>query len=584
MSETMTDFATHRKAFHTALVALSDFIRIEERLSGGLDQGRLAFYGTADPKLLSGPSGQVLDASKAARFLEWFSLERPHGEGVAAPVHSFVASGCPGLDPEGHPYGRGLGDTRVGVYLVKDLDDEGMDLEDAISGTSLSVLLPDETRSIESGDTLLGRLLPVPGADLWMATDAMERIAGSTIFDAFVEDIERNKLETGQEILDPVSQRDLELLLGLARGEDEATVAQVGSEILESRLAELLENVSEEIPPADEICRALEASPSPGPVMDQLLEDLAFYSEIEIEAARHLILELWTAYHAGGSDEQLATSASTSTESVTSPDSASQAPAVPVAELGATLLAELEAAEEQGVPTEAIFEKLEKMVQGKSSSPEVDGPPEEIEWRTPDQGNLHALLAEYLWERGRIGRPVDQPSAERLAEFVSNFRENKIHEVEGVNELTLARTLVQSWAEGKIQGVHDLMCDLVEWEGWLEEVQETGFGTRLDKFREALITESDRLSQIESEMPTQPLGEKAPGEKELPIQSWHVLKGPRGGWILESAQGRRPWQQDSNFMVGDLILGAMGEDAFLPGYRLLPRLLARGLVGLDTED
>lgn len=562
MKEAMTDFATHRTAFHAALVALSDFIRAEDRFAHELDQGRLSFFGTTDPESVAHAKGESTDPSQAARFLEWFGLERPHADGGAAPIHAFVRGGCPGLAQDLQSHARSLCESRVGVYLVKDMDEGGMDLEDAVSGDTLSVQLPAGESSIESGDTLIGRLMPLPGSDQWIASDVTERIPGSALFDSFVEDVEKSKLALGQDELAPLSQVELEVLLGMAMGKGAPAHVAGDAARLQDALSEMLEGIRPDLPNALEMEAALASAEVPGQVIASLLELMAFETDVDIDQLRRLLLELSHAQHANQT-------ASPKTGAKTE---------IPVSELGGRLVAELEAGEAKGEDLEQLFARLERMVDGESSAPETEGPPPSIEWKTKDEGNLEALMAEYLWERERIGKPLDRESLGRLEAFVRALTPIDVREVEEVDEAAMASILVTPWARGEIQEVQSLMTDLVEWNQWLQSEQDTGFGMGVSDLRQQLIDESRRIANLGTE-----IAEASSGSKDgSDVSSWHVLKGPDDAWILESAGRRRPWAQDLDFHVGDLILGTLGEDGFEPGFRILPRFLAQALA--EDED
>ncbi len=587
----MTDFSTHREAFQASLVALTHFIRLDKQLSKGLAKGRLEFFGTGDPQLDSREDGEPAETPKAARFLEWFALDRAFGDGAAAPIHPFVANGCPGLEPALQMYARGLADSRPGIYLVRDLDDSGMDVEDSLTGERLSVLLPDGERMVEAGDTLLGRLLPLPESDLWLTSDATERIGGSAIYDAFVEDVERTRLSAGPESVARVHQLDLEILLGMARGEIAGGHEEDNCERLEAELAAMLQGVSHEIPHVDEILQALRTGPSLGSIMGPLLEDLAFHTDLDIEATRRLLLDLWNVYEgespedrSSGEPEDLEEDAGRMPLDTSSADGTPMSPdgeEIPVAQLGARLLEELEAGQAKGEKADVLFARLEQMIDGQAAAEreESAGPPARIEWQTSDEGDLEALLAEYLWERDRIGQALDADAIQRLQAYMRTLIGLRIHQIQNLDELGLARSLVQLWAEGKIAEVHELMRDLVEWESWLTQVQEIPFGTELEPFRQALMEDSQRIAKIEADLPTEPVPDEG-----LQTYSWHVLKDPSGGWILESAEGRRPLQMVGDFVVGDLILGALGERGFSPGFRLLPQRLAQALIAPEDPE
>lgn len=541
----MTRFEEARLGFHAALVALSDFIRVDRVLSAQVAAGRAEFFGQLPPSA-SDPAG-------AQRFLEWFALERRAEGAGGPPVVSFLTAGCPGLDPAQRPFAASLAESRIGVFAVCDMDDEGIEVEDAVGGDHLRVWLPATERRSETGNTLVGRLVPVPGREDWMATDSAEMHGGTVLYQAYFEEAERRRLESGEEP-PPISQLEIERLLHAGEGGSDEDVSTV-----EREFATFLASAAGGLPDVETLSYALSVASRPGAVIGPFLEQVAFDTTLDLERAQRLCLRLWNAHRRQAEETALPQP----------PKSVVRARA-PQEELGRAVLRELEDGMARGDDLEGIFDRLEQMV---GSEPTEDVP-EELQWHVEDEGNLQALLAEYLWEREHEGRPVGKADAERLQEFVRDAGASGLREVERLEQMHVGAALVEAWAAGRQADCVALVAALADWADWLGGVQELAM--RFDP-RAFLLTLREERRRSESVRRQLLVSDGAADS----LRSWRVRERTAADrWVLASGDGREILLDAAlDLQPGDLVLGRASNGGFAKDCRVVPSCLAASLAG-----
>lgn len=559
----MPSFEEIRTRYRDAMLALASFIRTDRVLGARLADGRATFFGSSEPRT---GQGELFNAA-AQRFMEWFALERRAGG--SPPIHAFLSSGCPGLEEASHPYARALSDSFAGVFLVKDFDDTGLELEDAVDGRTLGLLLPRSARQARRGDTLIGRLVQVPGDDRYFATESTEFFHGTSLFTAVSEEAELARLEgVGERSL---SQLEVEKLVGLSATEDPANVERI-----EAELARFLARTSDH-GSVSEISYALSVSSRPGPVMGPFLEEIAFRTDLDLVEASRLCLQLWNAHQlrslARDEPEQPAREALNGPVA-RSPGEASDVTSNDTQIDGKTILEEFEQGLARHEDIESLFERLEGML---GTAPEAD----ESGWQTEDEGNVRALLAEYLWECERLGRPVAGRSAAMLERFVGSLDAQGIREIERIEEGHLARVLLTPWAEGKEGECFELVDALESWTGWIRETQMLEGRFEVATFRDTLRREQARVSSLRERLDAgawaggKARTEKAPSSAER-AEPWQVARGgKREGWRLESPSAQMELPCGLELRIGDLILGSPEQGRFQSGYRFIPWVLAK---------
>ncbi len=569
-----TKFDETRAGFHAALVALSEFVRLDRVLGAQIPEGKETFFGEQQ-----GEAARA-DPAAAERFLEWFGLARRVDGAGGPPMQVFLSAGCPGLEPALRPYAEGLAESRVSVFAVRDEDDTTIELEDAITHEFLRVLLPRAVRGSAVGSTLVGRVAPTEG-DLWFATAACETFRGTALFEAYEAEAARHELERPdtQPALDPLELEKL-LRASVAAGQD--TVESV-----EQELAELLARGPTNLPSVADISYALSATPRPGAVLGPLLEQIAFESEVEIERAQRLLLRLWNVHHAAGAEGRASLPSRGTTEATgreASPEVSSEPTvSIPPAELGKRIVDELEQGLASGENLETLFGRLEAMTDTSlaldgASDAVSDATPEELRWHVEDEGNVGAFIQEFIWDRGR-GRPA-QPAAVDVAaiEDLGAWLQAHGHrDIEAVREADVAAALVRWWAEGKSDACLDATRAFADFCSWLQATHELEPRFDASAFDRGLRAEQNRAANLESALtePTPAIGS---------VRSWRVTQLEAAGWRLESGHRTLHVRSDHALQVGDLVMGEAGDDAFREGCRVLPAVLANALSETGEAD
>ena len=567
-----TTFEKLRLAFHRSLVAVADFVRIDAELGRQVPDARHQFFGAIE-------DSSAKDA-RAQRFLEWFALERPIDGGGGAPIHAFLRSGCPGLEAEFHPFAQALADSVLGVFAVRDEDPDGLEIENAVSNEVVALELPLEDRRVRTGASFVGRVARIPGSDRWLAFDTVAMYPGLTLFEAFQEDAERRRLESPAEGDVPLSQLDLERVLS-------ASEAAAGERVedVECELGAFLGDACEqhELPTVAEISYALSTRSHPGSVLGPVLESLAFDTELDIERAQHLLLRLWNAHHFAAAadeeqgDEAVAAPATLQTSSKqldATKTSLDARPSVPPEELGPKLLQEIEEGLARGEEVESLFERVEAMIEPTTSSePAGADVPEELRWHHADEGNLEALMTEFLWQLEHENRGLEPEACERALALVRRLQGLGLRDAEQIDDAALGKALLELWIADPDACVAAL-GDFVRWRDWLASDHELAVEVEVIELQRLLDDAAARSRQLAERF--------VEGEDAAPM-AWHVER-QSDAWKLSAGRDERLLPKELAFADGDLLLGAMRDDVILRGARLVPAILAQWTQEASTEN
>ncbi|MCA8971281.1 MAG: hypothetical protein KDC95_15930, partial [Planctomycetes bacterium] len=336
------------------------------------------------------------------------------------------------------------------------------------------------------------------------------------------------------------------------------------------------------LPTLEELFSALAHAPSPGPVIGPVLEALAFRTDVDLGTAQRLLLRLWNAHQAAAqsTEAQSTETQSKETQSTHVPprsdvgrttgdvarDRGSRTP------LGERVLEELERGQRDGVPIEALFDRLESMVDAASGQNlETDEVPEELRWHTEDRGDLADLATEYLWERGQGDHPASHEHAAALQSCIDDLARLDVRSVDALRRNHLESSFVEPWARGETRACVERVEALCAFHEWLVAVQEIEFGFDPSELRDALRAAADRCASLERALTH---GE---GTGDSP-RSFHVVAFEHGSWILTSSTRRLAIADAERerfpFEVGDLVLGIPLSGAFATGVRVLPTFLA----------
>lgn len=547
----MTAFAEAKAGFDEALLALIAFVRVDRALSSQIPAGRSEFFALDPAPARVGGGGP-----EAQRFLEWFALERRADGTGGPPIIAFANAGCPGLAAPLRPFVEALAESRVGVFAVREADDQVFEAEEAVTGVAYRIWMPLEEGRVAVGGTLAGRVARIPDPltedEVWLCTDSTEAFASLALFEAYGEEARRSRL-AGKE--PQLQQLELEQVLrNTALGAPE----RIGD--LEAECARYLAEAgatAHSLPGVDELSYALSTTTSPGSVIGPFLEEVAFHSELDLETGQRLCLRLWNAHKAGDA-------MSLSEPKADVEEAAPQPPRVVPERLGQHVLEELEEGLVRGEDIEGLFGRLESIVE--DAAPTV-GEPEEAKWQTEDQGDLAALSAEYLWERERGNQPMARPDQERLRGLVKLFEQRGSSVLEALDEEDLAAVLVDPWSRGDLVAAVAIVDCLAGLIAWAERVHH--LSPRLEASSIVPLVEEER--QRTEALAQRLESEAVDGGK---LGSWRVTEHSEDAWRLECENEALCLPSDLPLRVGDLILGEAGLSGFVTGFRVLPSFIA----------
>lgn len=537
-------------------------LEAEPRLHAELQRARREFFGV-DARV--GPVVPGAADTAEHRFAEWFTLERDSDTLGAVPV-TLPAFAAEVVE---------LADSDAGVYLVQSVTPKGAQALDLQDDALIDLAVPPG--SLQAEDLVVGRLFAA-GAGQWTPSTASAVFRpGTELAQAFRRDVERLGLERR------LQQLELEHLL-LRRpdqGRSPTSAAPtVPLEHLEADLEKLLQPAGGEYSVAA-ISQQLAVAARPGQVIGPLLEQLAFHTEVDLDRARALLLEVWNARHANGEDEG-------------STDVAAPAAAEPPGEtLGERLARTLDEGLRQKRDVGELFAQLERMA---GIEPDAEDTDEEVESDSDAaavRGDLGPLVEEYLWETERANDPAAAP-LRTLVELQQNAPVPH-SDLESVTAADLMRLLLHVYlgaASGaRAASVRTAFAEVRSFYRWAVSTQEMAVGEALDQCHGALLDHLDRLQAAGQALSTATgstaTGSTATGSTATGAVRPGILEieevGPRGFGARDDDGGHH-WidmpAATPHVRAGDLVLGALAPAGAEPRA---PRRFA-GLVVVLPAD
>jgi hypothetical protein len=492
-------------------------------------------------------------AAQAAeqRCWEWFLLERESEVLGAVPSEVF------GLEADDEI----LEGSRAGAFTI-DRVGGGSALARDLQDGRLHDLRLDGLR-LMPGDMLVGRLFA--SEDGLMASPAAAVFRpGASLAQAFLRDLQR------VDLAQRLSQLELEQLLVVRAAQAVAVAVDRPSgrplEHLEAELETLLGAGGPGWSAAD-VSRELAASDRPGRVIGPLLDQLAFGTEVDLDAVRRCLLEIWNAHQAGAQ----------ATPAAVEPGP----PAGDGETLGQRLVRTLDEGLARHQDVEELFEQLERMA-GIEDGEEEDE--EEEEPAAAVLGDLEPLLEEYLWECGEAVA-ADGPTLRLWLQLQQNAAVPRT-DLEQITGLDLMRVLLHVYLSARpgsrSNDVRKCFEVLQRFYVWAEDTQGYDLRAALDGCRGALLDHLDRLQAVGQQLSR---SESASGA-EAPCLM-HVEEIGSGGFGVRLDAGDAIWIEAqvpvaSLLRPGDLVLGSIerrGAGGRLSGLVVVLPPDAASLVG-----
>jgi hypothetical protein len=551
----------------TALLQLHRRALQDHRLQAELARARREFFGV-EPGVKVRPTAEL-------RFLEWALLER---ESLAlASIPSDVLAE-PGDDDA-------LTGSAVGVYTVESVEEERVDARDLQDEDTVELLVPQGTLQI--GDLMVGRIYgTLRGTWQPSAAVAIYR-PGAALAKAFQRDLKRLELERR------LTQVEIEhLLLRQQTPDHELAAPDTGPtpapKLIPGRQVEHIEAELETVLSAGgvpglttEVSDSLAQTERMGAVTGPLLEQLAFETEVDLDRARRLLIELWNAHHSGSPQEL-------------SPEPAKPRGPIELAEIpGETLGERLARLLNEGLSQKRdvteLFRQLEAMAgiedeeEGADDDALGDAGPAMIHaLEGEDFGDLAPLVTEYLWETAQSGS-----EAEGLLQLWIALQQNAALPHTNLDDVTgqdLMRLLLHVYLRaeptGRAAAVRTAFAAVTAFSVWAEATQELSLKSALLSCQGHLLDHLDRLQEVGIRLTTATKeGASTPGllhVEDIAVDGFGVRGDESSHWIETTTQIATLLRH------GDLLLAALvehGTEAIFSGPVVALPADAEALVG-----
>lgn len=451
-----------------ALAGLAERIDARPELRAEFAASRAVFFdGRAEPVA-------ELDRQLALRrHLEWFALERPSDALEGVPAECLLAEWQAALDETDPELVQAVLRSNCGIFEVLELAPDGRLLAaDLVGQTRVLLEEPELAREITVGDLLVGRVFPLDEqrgcmspAGLWLRHAQLVEALRHDL--ASARGGRRGKLR--------ISQAEVERMFhGPAPLVAPGVVPARGAEQARERALELLRGAGFHSAEAEQALSELALGeravdplhPGAGDRLGDLLSRLAFDSQVDLDAARALLLA--AAVPAPG-------------PAISAESSEPEPPLVDQDGPGASeeeireALAEYDRMRDRGRDLEAAFRALERRLGLEPGDDEFEGEPSEaVPEELEDVPPIAALVQEYAWEREAGGAPLSYEAAAQLAALAGEAAE-----LSGLEDLDAARVaafacstaLERGFARDEA-GAERLVDTLLQFAQWCERTQD----------------------------------------------------------------------------------------------------------------
>lgn len=537
------------------IARLAEQLSKQPRLQAELQRARREFFG-------ANLEGAGEDAGEH-RFAEWFLIERESEALGAIPI----------TIPPYIKDAEDLEGSLVGLFLIESVGDT-VAITDMQFGTVIEL---EEQGTLQVGDLLVGRLYPVSG-ERWAPSAATPALRpGRELAHAFIRDlkglgIDRRLLQIELEHLLLRKHCDTSTSFISPSAEEQALQELVEApdtplEHLEADLEQLLLKASAPHSATD-LSQQLAAAAGPGMVVGPLLDQLAFDTDVDLDRARRVLLEIWNAHHAG---------------QVRSTEEASSSSGPPGETLGESLVRKLDEGLGDQEDVEEIFSEIEMMA---GVEPEEEGEDED-ERQTAivaevfpsadedgDAGDLSPLITEFHWEAG-----VEDAEHKALSTWVELQRNAAVPntDLQAIPAQDLMRFLLhvylRSPPQQRVQHVRSAFEELRGFYEWAFTTQELDRREILGECKGALLDHLERLQDAGVALSNDLAPARSPGlmqVEEIGADGFGARDDDGGShWVLATKAA------NDQLAVGDIVLGGFAE---LSGDE--PTSLHRRLAGM----
>lgn len=390
----------------------------DARFAEELRQGRVEFGLAASASSAAAAEAEV-DSGSERRLLEWFALERPSAALQGVPQEALAEESRQGASEPEQRGAAALLASLASVFAVESaVEGEGVRVRDLLSGAAYALSEARAAQEFEAGDLIAGRIFPL-GGGLHCASPAATCARHPELRGALERDLHGLRGESRGPLR--ITQLELERMFHTpiaAAAAESAQAAPDSQAVLQAARTGLVRQ-GLEAERVEELLEELSAAPLPeGPaplgandVLGELLSELAFESEVDLERARIWLSNAWIALARARAEEEANTDATDSAARATASADRARAAADRDAQRprdAARALAEFDAARASGGDLEQLFDRLESQL-GLADEREEEPEAEDL----PEPGLVQVLVEEYLWERAQSG--TELPAGQRAA-------------------------------------------------------------------------------------------------------------------------------------------------------------------------
>lgn len=528
------------------------------------------------------PSAQTVDPAAGFRFQEWCLLERESEVLGAVPLTCIAMS-----DDER----ESLSDSLVGVFQVTGVTAAEYAIQD-LQGDVIHDLERFEDVELDTGDLLVGRVF-VGALDVFVPSPALcyQRGVGA-LAEAFRKDVASLGIDRR------LTQGEIEHLMFRGRGTG-VTVAdtdEIPLERLEADLEACLRRGGVEEAPATAISNALKSAVRPGLITNPLLEKVAFDTDVDIDAMRQCLLDIWN-YHQRHQTSAIETPPP---DPVLPTDVAPRRkPVANDRDLGAEIARRIQNGVDSEEDMADVFADVEQMA-GMDPDPvgfrpdtvnlAAEPPAELTASEVSDEddfgGDLRPLMTEYLWEHGN--QELDVEVLEGLFRTQCEASVPRL-DLEAITSADLLRLLLQKYlgcAPGTRSAAVGRAFAVVEkFYAWVEHTQKYELAAVTQAVQSGLVDHVTRLEAASLELSAAASGAVDSVARELSrvvhVTAEWVEVAPDDGNDLIRVEIQAGIAQ--NLLPDDLLLGrlefeAAGRGSFAGMVIALPRV-ALDLLG-----
>lgn len=447
---------------------------------------RLEFLGSRSsfPESQAGQADEARQRAAQRRHLEWFLLERPSEKLGGVPAQMLAEEWLERADSLERDGLEALSGSMAGVFEVTGVSlERGVWLRDLFGFGEYPLLEPEAATELSAGDLVVGRVFPV-GDGLYRLSPAASCFRNRSLVEALHGDVER--LRASRRGTLRIAQDELERLFFLP-GALPATPSR--SEVLRQTRSELTEvglETHEVDALIDELVQAAASGDEGGGAVTEVLNLLAFETEVDLERARRALADLWAVLRA---EEPASTPATASAEPLGTARAARNRRDM---EDVRAALERFDEGRRSGRDLEALFSELEADLGLESSGGEDDD-------FAPDfPGVVGALVEEFIWDASRVDGPTAAEGLASLRSLSEYAAPIGVFEELGARELVdfCARWSLDQGRLRDARGARELLGALRAFCEWSEEQHAHALWKSFEGSWEALAEELPRHAEL----------------------------------------------------------------------------------------